>query len=321
LVVAEAASAIQDDESIPAALPALARILESPAGAHERTLRRALSAAQRLRAPNFAALVARFATDSSQPTPLRLKALAIIKSWPAPPLLDNVEGRPRKLPGIAPATIGPVVRNSLTELSKSADSALAQAAWEAVAIYGISQDPSELLTVVEQDTPVAAEALKLLAQTDSATYALAARRAIGSQHDQVRATALRAMVGISLPEFLQAATRALSSGDLILSRTAIELLQDRSDEDSMNLLLSILAQLRAGSLDPALAFDAIQAASTSKNKAVIMALGDYEKTKDSSDPLSPYLETLAGGDVERGGDIFSNSVAVRNYSGGLEGRI
>ena len=311
LVVAEAASAIHDDTSIPAAFPALARVLENPAGVLERTLRRALSAAQRLRASEFASLVAGFAADSSQPMALRLHALALIGNWPAPPKLDSVEGRYRPLPDVAPAGIAEVASDALRALSKSPDSALARAAWGVIGIYKLPQDPSELLAVVEQDTQVAAETLNLLGETDQPTYKRAARRAIDSQHAIVRSAAMRALTAVSTNEFLEAANKALSRRDTPVARTAIEMFQGRSDPGSVQLLLSVLARLRDGSLDPALALDAVEAAGASKSKTMITALADYEKTKDPLDPLAPYIETLAGGTVDRGADIFTNSVAVQ----------
>jgi putative heme-binding domain-containing protein len=96
-----------------------------------------------------------------------------------------------------------------------------------------------------------------------------------------------------------------------MARTAIELLAGRTDAPSVELLLGLVNRLRDGLLNPALAFDVVESARASASGAIEAALVAYENTKDANDPLSPFLETMAGGDVDRGRDIFSNSVVAQ----------
>ncbi|NNM28994.1 MAG: heme-binding protein, partial [Akkermansiaceae bacterium] len=162
-VVAEAAGAIHDDESIPGAMAALAGVLNDPAGRSGRTLRRALSAAQRLRSPAHAKSVAAFAADSSQPEELRLVALELLASWPRPPKLDSVEGRYRPLPPADAAIIAAEVAEPFAALFAASGGKLQEAARAAAATYGIGTDPQELLARVKGNAPDAEAAMRLLA--------------------------------------------------------------------------------------------------------------------------------------------------------------
>src|SRR5690606_27833431 len=112
-------------------------------------------------------------------------------------------------------------------------------------------------------------------------------------------------------DFVAAADRFLRSEDVALARTAIELLANRHDEPSVELLRFVTGQLRDGSLDPALAFDVIEAARASSDAIVAAELAAYQERKDATDPLAPFLETMTGGDAARGRDLFTNSVAAQ----------
>ena len=91
-VVTEAARAINDDGSIEAAVPALARVLEERRFTREPLLRRAINANLRLGTNEAAARVTAFAIDVSRPTAMRAEAGAALVVWQSPSAFDRVDG-------------------------------------------------------------------------------------------------------------------------------------------------------------------------------------------------------------------------------------
>ena len=92
LVVTEAARAINDDGSIEAAVPALARVLEERRFTREPLLRRAINANLRLGTNEAAARLTAFAIDVSRPTAMRAEAGAALVVWQSPSAFDRVDG-------------------------------------------------------------------------------------------------------------------------------------------------------------------------------------------------------------------------------------
>ncbi len=307
LVVAEAALAIYDDESIPDALPALAALLPETGQAHERTIRRALGAALRLRDAEQAAAVAAFAADANHDAGLRLHALALLQAWPVPPKLGPVQGAFRDLPPVEAAAIAPHVARALRDLAKDADPALARAAWQAAATFAIEPDTADLIAIVQQDTPLAADALRNLHPSDPSRLARLASTALSSQHAEVRAAALRALHRADADAALTVARDLALGSDIPVARAAIELL---AAIDSP-VLARALDALRAGTLPPELALDVVEAAARSPNAQTAAALSAYQESKDAGDPLAPYSETLHGGDPAAGRAIFQTSVVAQ----------
>ncbi|MFP6898445.1 MAG: PVC-type heme-binding CxxCH protein [Roseibacillus sp.] len=311
MVVAEAARSIHDDESIPGALPPLAKLLERGENLEEAAVRRALSAAIRLRKPEFAGLVANYAANDSHPEELRSRALELLNQWCKPPRLDSVEGRYRPLPPVAPHEIRPAVRASLEKLTASSKKGIADRARRAAAVYGIGTDPKKLLATIMKDRPEAADALRLLATGDEPSYAGAAEMALRSEHASVRAVALEAMAALNPGQLPTLATKALKDGELVEQRTALTLLGNSAEPGSAELLAAALEGLRSGAGKAALALDALEAAQANKSPKARAAVAAYLAAKDSQDPLSPYLETLTGGDPVSGKAIFNTHVAAQ----------
>ena len=91
-IVTDAARGINDDGSIPAAVPALAALLGQTPFANEPLLRRVINANLRVGTPEAAERLAAFAGDASQPEALRVEAIAALGVWAAPSPLDRVDG-------------------------------------------------------------------------------------------------------------------------------------------------------------------------------------------------------------------------------------
>ncbi len=96
LVLLEAARAIHDDQSIPAALPALAGLLERPGLTNEALMRRVINAAFRVGTYPALLRLEAYLKRGESSSALKRTALASLLWWSTPPVLDAVEGRYRK---------------------------------------------------------------------------------------------------------------------------------------------------------------------------------------------------------------------------------
>lgn len=311
LVVAEAAGAIHDDESIPAALDELAALLVSDRQLHERTARRALSAAMRLRAPEFAKITATYAGAATTPTHLKLHALDLLKAWLVPANLDTVEGRYRPLEQVAIAAIAPVIEPAIVELSKSADEAIAKSAWQTASVYQIPASEEDLRTILARDTPLSETALDQLSDLAVTDLQQLAETALESNHANVRQAALRALFQVSPMIMLGRAQPFIESGAVPESRTAIVLMSNAPGNYVGSNLRGIVSLLASGEMAPELTLDAVAAAERSSDDQVQEFLQAYQEAKDATDPLSPFIETLRGGDPARGQTVFETSVAAQ----------
>ncbi|MFP6867623.1 MAG: hypothetical protein VCA35_16905, partial [Roseibacillus sp.] len=107
------------------------------------------------------------------------------------------------------------------------------------------------------------------------------------------------------------ATKALKDGELVEQRTALTLLGNSAEAGAAELLAAALEGLRSGAGKAALALDVLEAAQANKSPKARAAVAAYLAAKDSQDPLSPYLETLTGGDPVSGKAIFNTHVAAQ----------
>ncbi|MEM7572915.1 MAG: HEAT repeat domain-containing protein [Bacteroidota bacterium] len=94
-IATEAARGINDDFSIEAALPELAKSLEDDRFVSEPFLRRAINANLRVGGAAAAARLVAFANRPSAPLAMRAEALLTLASWGSPSLFDRVDGRYR----------------------------------------------------------------------------------------------------------------------------------------------------------------------------------------------------------------------------------
>ncbi|MGH9162838.1 MAG: HEAT repeat domain-containing protein [Vicinamibacteraceae bacterium] len=91
-IVTDAARAINDDGSIPAAVPELAALLGKTTFGNEPLLRRIINANLRVGTAEAAERLAAFASDHARPEALRAEAIAALGVWPSPSPMDRVDG-------------------------------------------------------------------------------------------------------------------------------------------------------------------------------------------------------------------------------------
>ncbi|MCA9055137.1 MAG: hypothetical protein KDA75_14950, partial [Planctomycetaceae bacterium] len=228
-VVEEAARAIHDDASIPAALPALAARLGSSAPDADGFVRRAISANLRVGGEAAARRLAAFAADGAHAPAMRAEALASLATWAKTEPLDRVQGayRGSEERDLAPAhaALDAHIAALLAATEKPVRDALAKAIKQlnygnaADRMAGIALDGS-------QPADARAAALEALAALGSPKLPAAIEAALGADSPLLRLAGIDAQFARAPgdPAMLAAVARALASADTAEAQHAMRAL-------------------------------------------------------------------------------------------------
>jgi putative heme-binding domain-containing protein len=317
LVVTEAARAINDEGSIAAALPALARALERASPTNTPLVRRAIAASIQLGTPEALARVAAFAGRDDRPDSLRAEAVATLGAWPAPSTMNRVDG----------AWLGPVsprdptaaraaVAQLLEPLLRSGRVPLQVAAIEAAGRLGIGDAAPALLAALRENpaAPVRVAALRALPSTGATDVVPAVRAALSDRDPSVRAAALGLVPSLGLSE--DAGAEILASVVTNADATAAERqgalasLGRLPGTHAQQTLGALLDQLAAGTLAPELRVDLVDA--VQGNAALRSRVTRYAAAKTGRELMAAYGEgLLRGGDARRGAQVVFQSSAAQ----------
>ncbi|HLY08229.1 MAG TPA: PVC-type heme-binding CxxCH protein [Planctomycetota bacterium] len=299
-IVLEAARAVYD-VPIDAAMPALRELLKSPA-APERALIRAVNAA--FRAGDAESLAA-FAARSDAPSAARVEALEVLGDWEKPSGRDRLMGLWRPIP------------------ERSADDAVNSVSGR-LKVYLL--DPAEGVSM-------AAARLAGRYKLQGAAALLSEAFRDRNAPPATRAAALRALAALN-EDLGTAVGAALQEKDEILVREGVRLLPQSRMADAPARLEGLLAgeapvsvrqaailalgelgadasleKLFERGVSPALQLELLEAAG--KRPALKRRLAAAEAARKADDPLSPYRESLEGGDVATGRRIFFERAEVQ----------
>ncbi len=310
LVVQEAARAIHDDLGIPAALPVLAALVAQPHRS-EIITRRAMNAALRLGTTEAAARLLAFALDGSHPQRMRQEALETLRVWKNPPRLDLVDGRARTF---APAAIDGVLTPRLEALLALEDPVLKTLGIEIMVAHALKAGAEQIAAIVadgKASGELRAQALRLLSgeQRGDSGFARALDAALAANSPApLHRAALALLLPAQADRLVREARVVLKKRSVPEKQHALALLAQAATPAADEVLAGLGAELVAGSCDPALKLDVIEALKTrgTANPPLASALRAY-----SSQPAAAaQTELLAGGDIARGRDVVANHLAA-----------
>lgn len=323
-VATDAARAIHDDASIPEALPALANALERPGIVGEAFLRRALNANYRLGGPEAIQRLVRYAAGDRNPAALRVEAVEMLAAWEEPPINDRVEGIYRTWPKRDAEEVRQAISTSLPSLIGSKDPTIARATTRLIGQLNIKTDDSTFAAwITDDDKPAASRvtALRLLAARKYAKLGGAVDAALASGEPALRSEAVRVLATTDPKRAIQQITAILAGQSIPEQQASFEVLGSMPGPAAIAVLGSAMNRLLAGKLPTEVQLDLLDAAALAAekhdDKALAAQLKAYHKSLSKSDPLAPYLVSLAGGDAERGREIFtahSDAACIRCHS-------
>lgn len=316
LVSAEAARAIHDDDSIPAALPALAEFLTNYSGTDPVVIRRAISANLRIGGPDAAQRLATYAALTSAPEAMRKEALDSLITWLQPAPLDRVEGRYRPLAARPASDLQVALAKTAGTLLADPSVTIRQSACELVKIAGFDKANPTLHRLVTHDKENAAvrkAALQTLAALKDPDLARATESALSSSDASLRNTALQllARAGGSGDSVIPLIAKVLENGKPAEMQDAFTTLGGIKSPAAKQTLLSWMKKLSSGQVPESARLDLLEAARAQNDASLNEAIAAYEKSKSADDKLAVFRETLQGGNAERGKHLSLEHLAAQ----------
>ena len=315
LVLVEAARAINDDFSIPAALPALAKALEGATIENEAFIRRAINANLRVPNPTNALRLARYAGNKYAPEAMRLDALWALGYWANPPVLDRVDNRYRKLQGHqiesakkAISTIFPQLLAESTTFKKAIITAVGR-----IDFQPASKKVFQVLKNEKANTSVRIAALQTLAELKSNNLLESIKICLSAKdpHLREKAQVLLEKVDLPVPTIVAMYEKILDNNPIPEKQNALASLVTFKDNTASQLLNKWLEKIINKTLIPELHLDVLMAVDQSTFSTLKATKVAYENSLDSTNVLARFDPTLFGGNATKGQQIFNKNNAAQ----------
>lgn len=320
----EAIRAIHD-LNLPVAQTALAAQLERYATAAEGTPMpadhrdqiiqlRLINANFRLGKKENATRLLAYAAQTKLPELCRDQALAALAEWASPTPVDPVVGMHRPLDAAHREDIAAIVQEGLPKIFETAQGHLLARALK-LALQYQAPAPPELLTKELNDTQKDAEsrsaALRLLAARNPEVLAPLVDGLLKDQSPALRAEMAKQLLQSEPARGLQAILALGRSGDLRDRQAAHGQLASLASPEAAQWFTEALDGLLAGKEPEGSRLDLLEAAATRTEPAIQEKLAAWTKSLDAADPIAAYRPALAGGDADRGREIFNTHAAAQ----------
>ncbi|MFS4415156.1 HEAT repeat domain-containing protein [Maribacter sp. 2307ULW6-5] len=326
-IVTEAARAINDDFSIPEALPDLAAVLTQEGHTAEPLLRRAINAALRVGTETEMEALIAFTKRSDVPNTLRGEALAALGTWGNPSPLDRVDGRYR---GEITRDVVPLKQKLENEIPRFLETGQPELMIGAAKMLGALEMPqyNELLFTYfreSEDPSVRAALLQSLGQLDFSKMEAAMAMGMQDGDQGVRRAAVGLLSSLDLPaEQWPAVVRPIfRTGGTGEQQAVLRVLSDLPQEKSLATLEQLLQMAGKGQIDREVMLDLMEAVERTDHPELNDQLALLEKRGYGTDD---YQEAMYGGNWWRGKMVFENNSTAQcvrchalNGSGGEVG--
>ncbi len=318
LVLAEAASAINDEGGILPAVPALAQLLDREHLSGERIVRRAISANLRVGDPAAVARVLAFARRSAQPEALRVEAIGTLGAWAAPSNMDRVDGA-----WIAPlpARQASDAQQALTALVGTLDApdstpALKVAWLDAAGRIGLTSMGPQILARLRADTDatVRVAALRALVALGVPEVSQGIDVAVVDSDATVRTEAISAMPALSIPDDTKVRNllRVIDKGVPREQQSALGAIGRIGGAEAVGGLGRLADALTAGSLAPDVQLDLLDAMRETGAAPLQARLEQLRVGRDLSTVGTAFPAALAnGGNPQRGRQLVLQHPAAQ----------
>jgi putative heme-binding domain-containing protein len=322
-IVAEAARAINDDESIPAALPALAATLADTRLKDDVIIRRAINACLRVGTAKEIDLLITYSERTGISEALRAEAIATLGSWANPSVMDRVDGRHRGVlernPADVIARIQPKIPSFLA--SENPDVLIATAKLVAELQLKSFTDTEIKIFQNHPNAKVRAALLSSLAELQTPQLATVLEKGINDEDKNVRGIALSNLNKIELgAKELPAITKPIfEKGTLIEQQLLLQSMAKMKPANTSAILSDLIQKMVDNQLPSGVKLDLMEAVEASNEEKLVAKL-DALKVKGTL--TDEFKEALFGGSVTDGRNSFNyNSTiqCVRCHNVGGEG--
>lgn len=308
LIVTEAARAIHDDFSVPAALPALGALLSTTSFQNEPLIRRAISANQRVgKEENLNHLIS-YLGKANSPEVLRSEVLAAIGTWAKPSLLDRVDGRHRGEVSRDPALIRDQVKPILIAQISTNQESLRLQSVKAAGKLGMSDLSDLLFTKLKSDPSdlVKIQALNSLMTLNAPNLGEAISFAMSDNSQSVRVAGLALLAETSIPndQKITLLTDIIQKRTVAEKQTALLTLSSLEGSKDFTVWKNILADFGAGKLAEGTWIELEEAIAETKSPDLQAEFTSLMDKKAGAETWKKFSGALAEGNGRRGRTIF-----------------
>jgi quinoprotein glucose dehydrogenase len=307
-IVTETARAINDDLSIPDALPALAGLLNATAFNNEPLIRRSISANLRVGTDATLQNLLTYAHRDNVPVALRAEAIAALSTWAKPSVLDRVDGRYR---GDVTRALEPVQHVStpvLTKLFTNRDAEVRKQAVKAAGKLKLDGVATNLLSVLKRDADVnvRVEALRALALLKHDLMKDAITTALADNEKNVRVVGLDMVGKLDLDKtvMVKLLTDVINTRTTEEQQAAITTLGSLPLEFSEKTFQNLLTKLESKKLPNELQLELAEAIDSTKSSTLKDRFAKAIRTQSADSLKSNFAGALLGGDPNKGGNLF-----------------
>jgi quinoprotein glucose dehydrogenase len=237
----------------------------------------------------------------------RIEALDMLARWEHPPSRDRVTNDWRPIEARSAEELQALAARLVSGRLLSEIDVLAEAFVRFIgAVRARSAAPrlAELVAERGRGVGIKSAALAALEAMGADEFVPAVRTTLGDSDGRVRATALECLARLAPEEALATLPRILVHGEIAERRAAYRILAERSEPASAALLLAELVKLEAELVPVELALDLVSACERQGSPELRERLAQRAAGRTSDPLLAPWLDTLFGGDRERGSQVF-----------------
>ncbi len=307
-IVAEAARAINDDFSIPEALPALAEILSTTKFISEPLIRRAINANVRVGTEKSMNNLISYLNNPQATKAMKIEALEALGSWAKPSVLDRVDGRYRGEIERDPNPLRLASKDVIMELLASPDEEIRIAAVKSIAKIDISDASDRLFVMLAKDLSPQVREASLVSITTMKEVPV--DKAIELALSDV--VLLVRVAGLGLIDQLEVAEELKANllEDVIVKQTveekqaALLSLGKINKEHAKPVFENILSLFEAEKLAPEIELELIEALENINEPSLTARYNEIRGNRNGEDLLASYSGSMYGGDPGEGRKIF-----------------
>ncbi len=274
----------------------------------ENIFRRLVNANLRVGGARQAQTLLAFGANDSLPMSYRLLALKALQMFDDPPAIDSTLGIYLPLDERDSGEIRMAIESKLTELFESATGDLAAATVQVMTHYGVRLDKRSVVTRMRdgrQPIEVRLAALNQLIADKDFSQKLLMKSLLEDEDPVVRNGACRAYVVAFPNEAMETIRNMLTKFDDLDFRTAYDLLAERNDSASAQVLGEQIDKMLSGDLFRTVHLDLYLAAKRCTNSDVTAKLARVERWLATQEQ-AVHSMTVSGGDADRGRAVFQN---------------
>lgn len=310
-IVAEAVRGIHDDESIPAALPAVAAMIQNPALTAEPVVRRIISACLRVGDEQSLEGLIGFIKRPQVHPAMRAEAIAALSTWAEPSVLDRVDGRYRGEVKRDATPLQTKIKPEINSLLAAKDPEIQSAIIQLIGELNLTdfRAPLQNMYLVKVAPGVKSAILNTLAKLNEPQLAGLVSMGLKDADSGVRTTALGLLDKISLEQSVLISTvqEFMRKGSDQEKQRLMGVLGKLPADQVQDLYAAFIQDLKAKKLPEVVTLELTEAIAVNGNQDIKDLMAAAIKSENK---LDAYRMALIGGNRWAGYQVFNeNSTA------------